>query len=126
MNEDTRSAQFRAVIAVIIGGVALSFAAAVIPHFTAGYRLEPLILVPGLVLYLIFGILAYFLPARKGAVVGTIILGLHLLVVVQQRWLTNGYEDSSLLSWFPLALTVAALGLIPEAWGNAGYPAGKR
>jgi hypothetical protein len=48
------------VLAVIGGGTALSFASAVLPHYDGAYRLQPLIFFSGLVLYLVYGVLAHF------------------------------------------------------------------
>jgi hypothetical protein len=112
----------KAAVAIVAGGVGLSFAAAVIPHFTAGYRLEPVILVPGLILYLIYGLLAYFLHGRIRIIPGAVVLALHFFLVAQERWLTDSYQESSLLCWFPLLLAVGLLALVPEARRGARYP----
>lgn len=114
----------RAVIAILIGGVVLSFAAAVVPHFNSAFRLEPLILVAGVLPYLVYGVLAWFLRGQVRIASGAAVLGLHLLVVIQQRWLTDGYAEGTLLYWAPLVLAAALLFLIPRAQAGARYPRG--
>ncbi|MCU0834603.1 MAG: hypothetical protein MUC77_09220 [Chromatiaceae bacterium] len=108
-------------IAIIIGGVALSFAAAVVPHFDSAFRLDPLMLAVGVLPYMIYGVLAYFLRGRARLAPGAAVLGLHLLAVLQQRWLTDGYAEGSLLYWVPVVLAAALLALIPQARQGARY-----
>lgn len=111
----------RVAIAIIIGGVALSFAAAVVPHFNSAFRLDPLMLAVGVLPYIIYGVLAYFLRGRARLAPGAAVLGLHLLAVLQQRWLTDGYAEGSLLYWVPVVLAAALLALIPQARQGARY-----
>lgn len=111
----------RVAIAIIIGGVALSFAAAVVPHFDSAFRLDPLMLALGLLPYMIYGVLAYFLRGRARLAPGAAVLGLHLLAVLQQRWLTDGYAEGGLLYWVPVVLAAALLALIPQARQGARY-----
>lgn len=111
----------RVAIAIIIGGVALSFAAAVVPHFDSAFRLDPLMLAVGVMPYMIYGVLAYFLRGRARLAPGAAVLGLHLLAVLQQRWLTDGYAEGSLLYWVPVVLAAALLALIPQARQGARY-----
>jgi hypothetical protein len=111
----------RVAIAIIIGGVALSFAAAVVPHFDSAFRLDPLMLAVGVLPYMIYGVLAYFLRGRARLAPGAAVLGLHLLAVLQQRWLTDGYAEGSLLYWVPVVLAAALLALIPQARQGARY-----
>ena len=102
------------ILAVIGGGAALSFASAVLPHYDGAYRLQPLIFFSGLVLYLVYGVLAQFVRGRARSVSGIIVFALHLVVAIHQRWLTDGYLTSTLLYWLPLLLAVGLLGLIPN------------
>jgi len=109
------------VIAIIIGGVALSFAAAVAPHFDSAHRLDPLLLAVGLLPYALYGVLAYLLRGRARLASGGTVLALHLFVVFQQRWLTDGDPAGGLLYWVPLVLAAALLALIPQAREGARY-----
>jgi hypothetical protein len=118
---DSARDEARAAIAIIIGGIALSFAAAVVPHFNSAFRLDPLLLVVGILPYAIYGVLAYFLRGRARLASGGAVLGLHLLAVAQQRWLTDGYADGNLLYWVPIVLAAALLALIPQARAGARY-----
>jgi hypothetical protein len=111
-----------AVIAILIGGTALSFAAAVVPHFDSAFRLDVVLLVSGLVPYLVYAVLAWFLRGRVRVASGVAVLGLHLLVVAQQRWITDGYAEGTLLYWTPLVLAALLLFLIPQAREGAQYP----
>jgi hypothetical protein len=101
------------ILAVVGGGAALSFASGVLPHYDGAYRLQPLIFFSGLVLYVVYGVLAHFLRGRVRSVSGIIVFALHLAVAMHQRWLTDGYLTNTLLYWFPLVLAVGLLGLIP-------------
>lgn len=118
---DSARDEARAAIAIVLGGVALSFAAAVLPHFDAAFRLDPLMLAAGLLPYAIYGVLAYFLRGRARVASGAAVLGLHLIAVAQQRWLTDSYAEGSLLYWVPIVLAAALLALIPRAREGARY-----
>lgn len=118
---DSARDEARAAIAIVLGGVALSFAAAVHPHFDSAFRLDPLMLAAGLLPYAIYGVLAYFLRGRARLAPGAAVLGLHLIAVAQQRWLTDGYAEGSLLYWVPIVLAAALLALIPQAREGARY-----
>lgn len=118
---DSARDEARAAIATVLSGVALSFAAAVLPHFDSAFRLDPLMLAAGLLPYAIYGVLAYFLRGRARIASGGAVLGLHLLAVAQQRWLTDGYAESSLLYWVPIVLAAALLALIPQAREGTRY-----
>lgn len=126
MGDDTSRHESLAVIAILLGGTVLSFAAAVVPHFDSAFRLEVVLLVVGLVPYLVYAVLAWFLRGRLRVASGASVLGLHLLVVAQQRWLTDGYVDGTLLYWAPLMLAALLLFLIPKARENAEYPRAAR
>jgi hypothetical protein len=102
-------------ITILAAGTLLSFASAVLPHYDGAYRLEPLILTAGLLLYLIYGVLSQFLTPHLANMSGLAVFTLHLLIAVHQRWLTDGHLSGTLLYWFPLLLALGLLGLIPRA-----------
>jgi hypothetical protein len=122
MSDDSSPNESLAAIAILIAGTVLSFAAAVVPHFDSAFRLEVGLLVSGLVPYLVYAVLAWFLRGRVRVASGAAVLGVHLLVVAQQRWITDGYAEGTLLYWTPLVLGALLLFLIPRAREGAQYP----
>ncbi|MEY6433518.1 hypothetical protein ABC977_14015 [Thioalkalicoccus limnaeus] len=106
-------------VAVLAGGVALSFFGAVVPHYSGAYRLDALLLVTGATPYVMFGFLAYLLHRSFLAGIGMGLLILHALLLVWQRWLTDGYLDGPLLYWVPLCAAAVLCGLWPAALRDA-------
>ena len=120
---DLRNPQRVLAYAVIAGGTGLAFVSAVVPHFTAGYRLESGVLMSGLLPYLIFGLAVPLLRALSTTVVGLILLALHAALVVTERF-TGPIDYSD--GWIHFGPWLLALALLPlvalglkQPWGAA-------
>lgn len=118
---DLRNPQRVLAYAVIAGGTGLAFVSAVVPHFTAGYRLESGVLLSGLLPYLIFGLAVPLLRTRSTAVAGLFLLALHAALVIAERF--SGPVDYS-DGWIHLGPWLLALALLPlvalglkQPWG---------
>ena len=120
---DLRNPQRVLAYAVIVGGTGLAFVSAVVPHFTAGYRLEPGVLMSGLLPYLIFGLAVPLLRTSSTTVAGLVLLSLHAALVVAERF--SGPVDYS-DAWIHFGPWLLALALLPlvalglrQPWGAA-------
>lgn len=102
-------------------GITVSIAAAVVPHYTAGYTLMFGVLLAGLLPYLAYGVAVPFLRGWLLAITGTILVVLHAVVVVRERFLDNADYSDGVIYYVPLALTLAMLPLIflalKKPWG---------
>ncbi len=94
---------------IIILGCLLSFAAAVVPFFNTGYHLYASVLFAGLLPYFLY---ASFTDVVRGwalLIAGVLILAIHVVVTVPERYLHyDGYTDG-VIFYAPLAATVLAL-----------------
>jgi hypothetical protein len=93
----------------ILLGFALAFAAAFVPFFTVGYRLETTVLVILLVPFVIYGSLSESLrgPWLLGS--GLVLLGLCVVVVIRERYLHSGTNATDFFYWLPLLASVIML-----------------
>lgn len=112
--------------AVLALGAGLAFASAVVPHFSAGYRLLPGVLLSGLLPYLVYGLA---LPLLRGALItasGAALAAMHAALVVAERF--GGPVDYSdgLIHFGPWLLAVAMLPLLVlglrRPWGAEPPP----
>lgn len=107
--------------AVIVLGVGLAFLAAVVPHFTAGYRLLPGVLLSGLLPYLAYGLAVPVLRTRLTPLAGIVLLGLHTALVVSERFIGGADYSDGLIHIGPLVLALATLPLLviglSQPWG---------
>lgn len=101
--------------AIVIAGVVLSFAAALVPHHAHAIQLLALQAFVGLLPYGLYGILAALLDAPIVRRVGLGILGIHLLAVVLQRGLSSDHGSGPMLIIVPALLAFAPLVLWPRA-----------
>lgn len=108
--------------ALIAIGATVSIVAAVVPHYTAGYRLMFGVLLIGLLPYLAYGVAVPFLRGWLLAVPGAILVVLHTAVVVRERFLDNADYSGGMIYFIPLALTLGMLPLIilalKKPWGE--------
>lgn len=118
---DLRNQQRAPAYAVIAYGIALAFASAVVPHFTAGYHVLGGVLMSGLLPYLIYGLAVPLLRTLTGTVAGLVLAALHTAVVVAERF--SGPVDYS-DGWIHFAPWLFALALLPlvalglkQPWG---------
>jgi len=86
---DSRSAAY----VVVALGAALAFAAAVVPHYTAGYRLDLPLLLAGLAPYLVYAVLTVYLHGARLLAAGGALLALELPLRLPLRLLRDGYPD---------------------------------
>lgn len=93
-------------------GVTVSIVAAVVPHYTTGYRLMFSVLLIGLLPYLAYGLAVPFLRGWLLALPGVILVVLHTAVVVRERFLDNADYSGGMIYFIPLALTLGMLPLI--------------
>jgi hypothetical protein len=107
--------------ALIAVGVALSFAAAVVPHYTAGYKVMAGVLLSGLLPYLAYGVLVPYLRGWVLSIPGIVVVALHAALIVRERFLDNADYSDGMIYVVPLALAVALLPLVflalRQPWG---------
>jgi hypothetical protein len=101
--------------AIVVAGVALSFAAALVPHHAHAVQMLPLQALLGLLPYALYGVIAALLKEPIVARAGLIVLGVHLIAVLVQRGLTADHGSGPLLSTIPLLLSAGLLMLWPRA-----------
>jgi hypothetical protein len=94
---------------VVAAGIVLSSIAAVVPFENTGYKLMGSFLFLGLAPYVIYGALTDVLKGYALLIPGLAILGIDLIVKVQQRFFTASPADSNLLVWVPIVLAVVVL-----------------
>lgn len=102
--------------AIIVAGVALSFAAALVPHHAHAVQMLPIQALLGILPYALYGVIAALLKEPIVARAGLIVLGVHLLAVLVQRGLAADHGSGPLLSIIPLLLSAGLLTLWPHAW----------
>jgi hypothetical protein len=101
--------------AIVIAGVLLSCAAALVPHHAHAIELLPAQALIGLVPYALYGVLAALLREPIVVRIGVAVLGLHLLAVLLQRGLSADHGSGPLLIIVPLLLAAAPLAVWPRA-----------
>lgn len=102
--------------AIIVAGVALSFAAALVPHHAHAVQMLPIQALLGILPYALYGVIAALLKEPIVARAGLIVLGVHLLAVLVQRGLAADHGSGPLLIIIPLLLSAGLLILWPRAW----------
>lgn len=97
---------FRPTVYVVVTlGVSLAFAAAVMPHYEAGYRLDLPVLLTGIAPYLVYGLFTGFVRDRWLYAGGALLLVFDLAFKVRERFLQyDGYADG-LIYTVPLVAT---------------------
>ncbi len=114
--------------AVVALGAVLAFAAATVPHYTAGYRLLFGVLLAGLTPYFIYALAVPLLRNGLIAVTGLVLLALHGALVIRERFLHGADYNDGLICFGPLLLAAVLLPVVwralREPWG-AEPPAGE-
>lgn len=91
---------------VIALGVILAFAAAVVPHYDAGYTLLLSVLLTGLLPYLVYGLFTDIVRGWTLLIVGALLFGVDIGVKIPERFLHyNGYTDNTIY-YTPLVSTL--------------------
>lgn len=101
--------------AIVIAGVALSSAAALVPHHAHAIQILPIQALLGLLPYALYGVIAALLKEQIVVRVGLIVLGIHLIAVLLQRGLAADHGSGPLLIIIPLLLSAGLLTLWPRA-----------
>jgi hypothetical protein len=101
--------------AIVIAGVALSLAAALVPHHAHAIEMLPIQALVGLTLYVLYGVLAALLQDPIVVRAGVVVLGVHLLAVLLQRGLSADHGSGPSLIIVPLVLAGGLLVLWPRA-----------
>lgn len=113
---------FRPAAYIIVAlGTALAFAAAVVPFYDTGYRLDLRVLLAGLAPYLVYVLFTAFVRGRWLLAAGLLLFLFDLAFKIPQRFLRyDGYADG-LIYIAPLAATgllALMLGLGARARGT--------
>lgn len=96
-------------------GTALSFAAAVVPFFTAGHSLRLGVLLAGLLPYVVYGLLSDLQRGRPLLLVGIFLIAGDLLVKIPERFLRYDGYASGLIYYWPFAATLAVVAVLGTA-----------
>lgn len=111
---------------VIAAGLGLAFLSAVVPHYTAGYRLVGGVLLAGLLPYLAYGLAVPLLRTALTSVAGVVLLGLHTALVVAERFVDGADYSNGMIYYGPLVLALAMLPLLvvglSQPWGATPPP----
>lgn len=98
MTSDVRPAAYL----IILLGLALALAAAFVPFYASGYRLETTVLVILLIPFVIYGSLSESLRGTWLLGSGLLLLGISLIVVARERFLHHPGNADDLIYWLPL------------------------
>jgi hypothetical protein len=94
-----------AVYWIIAAGLVLSFASALVPFFTAGYKLQFQVMLAGMLPYMVYGFAAPLLRRGLGITVGVLLVAAHTWLVISERFAGVGYPDG-LIYYVPLLLAL--------------------
>jgi hypothetical protein len=93
---------------VVAAGLALAFASALVPFYSAGYKLYYSVLLVGLLPYLVYGCAAPLLSRGLGGMVGILLVISHAWLVIGERF-TGAVDYSDGLIYYVPALLAAVL-----------------
>jgi hypothetical protein len=111
-----------ATFAIVLAGIAVSAAASVVPHYTAGFQLDVGVLAVGLLPYIVYATLAEVVRGRAALIAGALILALDIAVKIPGRFLHyDGYADGWVY-WAPLISTFV---ILPVVFGVATRGGGR-
>ncbi|MGD8567407.1 MAG: hypothetical protein PVJ39_04945 [Gammaproteobacteria bacterium] len=108
---DTAKQSYSISVGIIIAGIVLSAAAAIVPQYSY-HKLMFGVLLAGLLPYVIFGFAAAFLTATLSIAAGLILLVIHAGVVVNERFMGNINYNDGLVYYVPLILTALLIPLL--------------
>ena len=93
---------------VILVGTILSLAAALVPHFDAGYRLLPLVFITGMLPYMVYSIAVPLLRSPVVTITGLVIVFAHTWLLIDQRFVDYVDYSDGLIYVIPMALILVA------------------
>lgn len=99
---------------LIVIGVLLSFVAAVVPYYSGAYHLLFGVLLTHLLPYLLYAPAAARLDRPETTVAGVIVVGVHGILVIKQRFI-DGADYGWAIYAVPLLLAVLLLPLFVRA-----------
>mgnify|MGYP006295856801 FL=1 len=111
--------------AIVLGGIALSFLAALAPTKAHAIQLLPLQVAAGLLPYTIFGMIVAMLRNAVVMRAGLATLAVHLVATVLQRGLSPDHGSGPLLVIVPLLAAVALMTLWPQAVQASSIDSGR-
>lgn len=111
MDVNTRSSG-ATVLWVTVAGVGLSFLAALVPFFSAGYQLHYGVLFAGFAPYLVYGFAAPLLDRRIRLAAGLLVIAVHVALLVNGHLTADESAIHSALFYGPLLLAL----LISPLW----------
>ena len=97
---------------VLVAGLLLSFVSAVVPFYSAGYKLLYGVMLAGLLPYLIYAIAVPLLNARLVLAVGLALLGVHGWLVIGARFVGGADYSDGMIYYVPLLLALALVPLL--------------
>jgi hypothetical protein len=117
MDEET---DFRPVAwLVIVLGISLSFAVAVVPFYQAGHLLRLDVLLVGLLPYIVLGTFSGIVRGWALLVASALALGIDVIVKIPERyWHYDGYAGGAVF-WAPLALAIVVLPVVLVIGGRS-------
>ena len=103
---------------IVVLGCVLSFATAVVPHFSAGHKLLVGVLIFGLIPYVVYGSLTEILSGWALVAPGVLILAVDAATRLPERWLAVEDFPSLAIYLAPLWLVflVLPLGVFMGRW----------
>ena len=96
---------------IIVAGLLLSFVSALVPFYTAGYKLLYWVMLAGLLPYLVYGVAAPLLRGGLVLVEGLVLLGLHTWLVIAERFIGAADYSDRMIYYVPLLLALVLLPL---------------
>lgn len=112
MQEQMRAGNAVVVGPVIAAGVVLSFVSALAPFFAAGYKLDYVVLLAGLLPYLVYGSAAPVLARGIAVSSGLLLLLAHSALLIGVRGVDAAAYSSGMLHFVPILLAVLMLPLL--------------
>jgi hypothetical protein len=97
---------------IITLGAMLSFAAAVVPHYDAGYTLLLSVVFAGLLHYVVYGLISDLVRGWLLLITGVLIFGVDLGVKIPERFLHYDSYASGIIYYAPFISTLAAIVLL--------------
>lgn len=110
----------RLAYAIVLTGTLGAFAVAVVPHYTAGYRLHALALIVGVLPYVVYAALSEVLRGWSLVLPGLALVTVDLGVKVNERFLAYDGYSSGAVFYVPLGLAAAlvAVGVTRGRWSD--------
>ncbi len=94
---------------IITLGVMLAFAAAVVPHYDAGYTLLLSVLIIGLLPYIVYGLFTDIVRGWPLLIAGALLIGVDVGVKIPERFLHYNEYASGAIYYAPLVSTLVII-----------------